>query len=83
MKEWLEKYEYDQTQSVDKEGGSVYRGQDKRSGQPLVIKVQEVHPIWDRGMLQARYQLAMQLKHPHLLPCRLSARGRRRAWRFT
>lgn len=69
MQTWFDKYDYSPAQPLDAAGGSVYRGIDKHTGAIVAVKIQEIHPRWDNGMLQQRLERARQLQHPNLLPC--------------
>lgn len=69
MKDFFEQYEIDQTASLDQKNfGSVYKAIDKNNQQEYAIKISEVHPSFDNGLLQERYTQAQKLEHPNLLP---------------
>lgn len=69
LQDFLHRYEIDFTHSLDQKGlGSVYMGKDKENGQIIAIKSIEMYPIFDKGAVAARYQTAMELSHPNLLP---------------
>ncbi|BDS13908.1 protein kinase domain-containing protein [Aureispira anguillae] len=75
LREFFEKYEIDQTESLDqKKFGSVYKGIEKERNQEWAIKCSEVHPNFDKGLFEERYQKAKELQHVNLLPYETSYR---------
>lgn len=69
LKEFLEAYEVDQSQSLDpKHQGSIYKATEKNTGKIWALKWSELHPKFDQGLLQKRYGNAQQLEHLNLLP---------------
>lgn len=69
LKAFFEKYEVDQTDSLDQKNfGSVYKVIDKETDEVLAAKISEIHPNFDKGIFKDRYQTAIQLTHPNLMP---------------
>jgi serine/threonine protein kinase len=74
-KEFLENYNIDYTQALDQKGlGSVYIAKEATTEEVFAVKVVEMHPIFDKGDLIARYEKAMSLSHPNLLPYKAAYR---------
>lgn len=68
LKEFFEKYEIDQTASLDQKNfGSVYKAIDKTTQKIWAAKISEVHPNFDKGLFKERYELAKDLEHPNLM----------------
>jgi len=68
LKEFFEKYEIDQTASLDQKNfGSVYKAIDKITQKIWAAKISEVHPNFDKGLFKERYELAKGLEHPNLM----------------
>ena len=68
LQDFLQSYEIDFTHSLDQKGlGSVYISEDKATHQTLAVKSIEMHPMFDKGLVQARYRAAIDLSHPNLL----------------
>ncbi len=75
LKEFLEKYKIDQTESLDQKNfGSVYKGIDKETNETWVIKSIETHPKFDKNLFLDRYTKAQNLEHPNLLPYKAAYR---------
>lgn len=68
IKEFLKQYDIDQTESLDPNGGSVYKAVEAATQQAYAAKWQETHPKFDRQLLPERYAQAQRLDHPNLLP---------------
>lgn len=69
LKDFLESYQIDQTQSLDpRHQGSIYKAIEKDTEQVWAVKWSELHPRFDQGLLQERYQNARSLSHYNLLP---------------
>lgn len=69
LKEFLDAYAVDQTQSLDpKHQGSIYPALEKSSEITWAVKWSELHPKFDQGLLQERYKKAQELSHLNLLP---------------
>lgn len=68
IQEFLRQYAIDQTQSLDPDGGSVYKGVEVDTQQVYAVKWQETHPKFDRKLLPERHAQAQTLDHPNLLP---------------
>lgn len=74
-KEFLENYNIDYTQALDQKGlGSVYIAKEASTEEVFAVKVVEMHPVFDKGDLIARYEQAMNLSHPNLLPYKAAYR---------
>jgi len=68
IEDFFGQYMVDQTDSLDPKGaGSVYRATDK-AGKVWAVKINEVHPNFDDGLLLERYTIAQTLEHDNLLP---------------
>lgn len=66
---FFDRYEIDYTQSLDQKGlGSVYMAKDRETDAKVAVRTIELHPMFDKGETMARYQKAMELSHPVLLP---------------
>ncbi|MFK7798114.1 MAG: protein kinase [Aureispira sp.] len=75
LKDFLEQYQVDQTQSLDpKHQGSIYKAVEKDTERIWAVKWSELHPRFDQGLLQERYQNARSLSHYSLLPYHQSFR---------
>lgn len=69
LKDFLDCYQVDQTQSLDpKHQGSIYKAIEKDTARVWAVKWSELHPRFDQGLLQERYQNARSLSHHSLLP---------------
>lgn len=69
LKDFLETYEVNQAQSLDpKHQGSIYQAIEKSTGITWAVKWSEMHPKFDRGLLQERYENAQKMNHLNLLP---------------
>lgn len=69
LKDFFEKNELDQTESLDQKNfGSVYKTIDKESQKVWAAKISEVHPNFDKGIFKERYEQAKDLEHPNLMP---------------
>lgn len=68
LRDFLERYDFDQTESLDPRGGSVYRGVDRETGAIWAIKWSETHPRFDRKLIPERCATAKNLDHDNLLP---------------
>lgn len=69
LKQLLETYEIDQTESLDPTNfGSIYAAKERATGQTWAIKLVETHPQFDKGWWGAQYETAQLLDHPNLLP---------------
>ncbi|MGH1336420.1 MAG: protein kinase domain-containing protein [Aureispira sp.] len=69
LKDFLETYEVDQTQSLDpKHQGSIYQATNKATETTWALKWAELHPRFDKGVLTNRYEKAQELSHLNLLP---------------
>lgn len=74
-KEFLENYNIDYTKALDQKGlGSVYIAKEASTEEVFAVKVVEMHPMFDKGDLIARYEQAMNLSHPNLLPYKAAYR---------
>lgn len=69
LKDFFEKYEIDQTASLDQKNfGSVYKAINKATQEVSAVKISEVHPNFDKGIFKERYEAAQDLEHPNLMP---------------
>ncbi len=67
IQDFWKSYEVDQTDSLDtKRAGSVYTALDA-NGSEWAVKINEIHPNFDNGLLLERYTIAKTLKHRNLL----------------
>lgn len=69
LQDFFNRYRFNQTDSLDPQSsGSVYKATDQQTGKTVAVKSIEMHPKFDQGLLQQRFDRAMRLQHPYLLP---------------
>jgi serine/threonine protein kinase len=69
LKDFFDKYEIDQTESLDQKNfGSVYKAIDKETKEVWAAKISEIHPNFDKGIFKERYEQVKNLEHPNLMP---------------
>lgn len=69
LQDFFNRYHLNHTDSLDPQAaGSVYKATDQQTGETVAVKSVEMHPQFDQGLIQQRFQRAVALQHPYLLP---------------